>query len=97
MASGENSFKKGKEKTGGREKGVPNKKTELWESFSTYCINDGLEKFKTELNKLEGEKYVNAYISLLEFHKPKLARTQTELEIPDNTVKIIKTIINGRG
>lgn len=95
MPKGENSFQKGKEKTGGRTKGAGNKKTEQWEQFSEYCLNGGLERFKQELNTLDGEKYVNAFLSLLEYHKPKLARTQTELEIQDNTVKVIKTIING--
>lgn len=96
MPKGENSpFKKGHEKIGGRTKGTPNKKTEQWDMFASFCLEEGLEKFRKELSTLKGEKYVNAYISLLEFHKPKLARTQTEIELPDNTVKVVKTIING--
>ncbi|HET6224649.1 MAG TPA: hypothetical protein VFF27_00125 [Bacteroidia bacterium] len=67
-------FEKGHEKTGGKEKGSKNKKTELWEEFSSYCLEGGLEKFKVELGKLDKAAYVKAFLTLLEFHKPKLAR-----------------------
>lgn len=97
MPSGEKGFKKGHDKTGGREKGTKNKRTEQWEEFAEYCMTGGLEKFQEEMNKLKGEKFVHAFINIMEFHKPKLSRTQTEIEIPDNTVKVVKTIINGRG
>jgi hypothetical protein len=30
------------------------------------------------LNTLEGKDYVNSFLSLLEFHKPKLARTEVK-------------------
>lgn len=78
----------------GKPKGARNGKTEQWEKFSEYCLNGGLERFEQELNSLKGEKYVNAFVSLLEFHKPKLARTQTELEVANNTLEIVKTIVN---
>lgn len=78
MPRGENSFKKGKEKTGGRKEGSINKKTAQWEAFTEYCLNGGLEKFELELQLLKGEKFVNAFLALLEFHKPKLARTTLE-------------------
>jgi hypothetical protein len=70
-------FKKGdkKPKSAGRVKGTPNKRTEKWEDFVEYCLNGGLEKFQEELSKLEGEKYVNAFTNLIEYHKPKLARS----------------------
>lgn len=59
----------------GRIKGARHKKTEKWMDFVYYCMNGGLAKFQRELDKLEGKDYVNAFITLLEFHKPKLART----------------------
>ena len=67
---------KGSKKTGGRIKGVANKRTIQWETFAEYCMTGGLEKFRTELESLQGMAYVNAFITLLEFHKPKLARTE---------------------
>lgn len=73
-------FKKGhkKHENAGRKQGTPNKRTEQWEQFAEYCLNGGLDKFKTELTALKGEKYVNAFLTLLEYHKPKLARTTLE-------------------
>lgn len=93
MAKNGTSFKKGE---GGRSKGSRNTKTEQWEIFADYCLNGGLERFQQELNSLKGEKYVNAFIGLLEFHKPKLARTQTELEVSENTIEIVKTIVHAQ-
>ena len=67
-------FQKGN-KLAGRRENIPNKRTEQWEVFSQYCLNGGLERFEQELNTLEGKDFVNAFTLLLEFHKPKLART----------------------
>lgn len=67
-------------KFAGNRKGIPNKKTVQWEAFSEYCLNGGLKRFEQELNSLEGKDYVNAFTALLEFHKPKLARTETKHE-----------------
>jgi hypothetical protein len=69
-------FKKGHKKIGGKVKGTLNKKTTQWETFSEYLLNGGLIKFQTELDKLQGKDYTNTVISLLEYHKPKLARTE---------------------
>lgn len=68
--------RQGGDKTGGRTKGKRNKKTEQWEVFSSYCLKGGLKKFQTELNKLKGKDFVRAFTDLIEFHKPKLARTE---------------------
>lgn len=71
---------KGK-KTGGRKKGAPNTKTAQWETFSRYCLEGGLKKFRQELDKLEGKDYVHAFTDLLEFHKPKLARSDSSVDL----------------
>lgn len=65
----------------GRQKGAKNKKTLQWEAFSNYCLVGGLQKFEEELNKLEGKDFVNSFTALLEFHKPKLARTELMGEV----------------
>lgn len=67
-------FKKGHKKLGGKTKGTPNKRTQQWGLFSEYCLNSGLKKFEEEMNKLKGKDFIYAFINLLEFHKPKLAR-----------------------
>ena len=80
---------------GGRPKGVKNKRTEQWETFADYCLNGGLERFERELNTLEGKDYVNSFLSLLEFHKPKLARTETKHEVADETIKQLVFVARG--
>ena len=59
---------------GGRPKGSKDKRTVQWQTFSEYCLNGGLERFEQELNSLEGKQFVDAFLNLLEYHKPKLAR-----------------------
>lgn len=81
---------KGK-KTGGRTKDTPNKRTVQWEAFSEYCLNGGLQRFEQELNALEGKDFVNAFTTLLEFHKPKLARTELKGDLDvETTIRIIR-------
>lgn len=67
-------------KFAGSRKGIPNKKTEQWEKFSQYMLETGLEKFEQELDKLKGKDYIIAMTNLMEFFKPKLARTEMKHE-----------------
>ena len=81
----------------GKPKGAISKKTKQWEVFSAYCLEGGLQKFQEELNKLSGKAYVDSFTALLEFHKPKLGRTEhagsLELkhDISDTTKFVLKT------
>ncbi len=87
-------FEKGKEKTGGRNQGVVNKKTEQWDIFATWCLEGGLEKFQEEMDKLSGKDFIKAYTDLLEYHKPKQARIEHTGEDGGNIqIEITKTII----
>lgn len=86
-------FKKGKSKTGGRNKGIVNKKTLILDSFAEDIATGGMEKFKKELSKLSGASYVKAYMVLFEFVKPKLARSDVDLSsggqpIKQNVIKL---------
>lgn len=86
-------FKKGKPKTGGRDKGKVNKKTLILDSFAEVIATGGMEKFKKELNKLSGAAYVKAYMVLFEFVKPKLARSEVDMSsggqpIKQNVIKL---------
>ena len=75
-------FTKGKPKTGGKKKGTPNKKTMLLDTFCQDIIEGGIERFNDSMNKLAEKNpkmYVDAYLSLLEYVKPKLARHDTSV------------------
>ena len=65
----------------GRPIGAKSVKTMQWEQFAEYCMQDGLEKFSIELNKLEKKEYVNAFLSLLDYFKPKLSRTDQQFNL----------------
>lgn len=69
-------YKPGHKKMGGRQLGTPNKKTEQWELFTRYLLEGGLQKLEQELMALSGKDYVNAMVNLLEYHKPKLNRSE---------------------
>lgn len=58
----------------GRPKGAKSKKTKQWEYFAEYCVEEGCERFSQELNSLKGKEYVQAFLNLMEFFKPKLSR-----------------------
>ena len=77
-------FKKGNKKIGGRKKGEANKKTLILDSFAKSVIDGGMEKFNEELNKLTGATYVNAFMSLFEYVKPKLSRMEATVENKNN-------------
>jgi hypothetical protein len=63
----------------GRPVGAKSKKTLQWEQFAEYCMTEGLEKFSTELNRLEKKEYVTAFLNLLDYFKPKLSRHDQKL------------------
>lgn len=78
-------------KTGGRQKGSVNKKTQLLEGFAVSVTAGGMDKFLRELKKLEGKQYVDSYLSVYEYVRPKLART--ELTGKDGGLLDIKQVI----
>ena len=81
----------------GRKVGSVNKKTIQWKTFSEYCMNGGLDRFKRELDKLRGEQYVRHFLNLMEFHQPKLTRT-THVDNDGNALPIVQFMmpVNGR-
>jgi hypothetical protein len=81
------SFKPGERPTG-RAKGTRNKTTILkesiglasWEQLEGYLNTEGVSKLIQALECLEGLQYIKAYVSLMEYFKPKLSRHGQSLE-----------------
>jgi len=76
-------FKKGHKKTGGRKEGSTNKKTAIWNEIGEWFASDGIETYKANLMELMESndpdlklKAMDKFNALIEFFKPKLARTE---------------------
>ena len=71
-------FQKGKEKTGGRKKGTPNKTTSSIRNRIQKLVDSEYEAVLSDLKELSPKDRVNAFISMLEFVLPKLNRSEIE-------------------
>lgn len=54
-------------------------KTRQWEDIGTYLTIHGSERFLAEIDQLKGKEYVAAFKDILEYFKPKLARTESDI------------------
>lgn len=77
-------FEKGKEKTGGRQKGTPNKATGIKAKIDAF-LSEQHDKFLQEMQLLSGKDYVNAYLKMLDYSIPKLTRSATSVNFNDLT------------
>jgi hypothetical protein len=67
---------KNHQKWGGRQKGVSNKDTTTIRKFLAHVTDNNRERFEQELSLLGGKDYVTAFLQLLEYSTPKLARVE---------------------
>lgn len=85
MPKSSTTFKKGRNKTGGRKTGVVNKDKKQLREFLLTLAEEGEAKLKKELMKLSGKPFVDAYLNLLEYCTPKLARIEADINHAINT------------
>lgn len=71
-------FKKGHK--GYKPKGAISHKSKAWEQLGDFITEAGAERVKTILASCEAEDFVKYYTLLLEYFKPKLARTENKNE-----------------
>jgi len=77
-------------KTGGRQKGTPNKDNEL-KKFLIDLVNNGQQKLIDELETLNSKDYVDAVFKLMEYVQPKLSRAEVKTEIKiDESIDLSK-------
>lgn len=90
-------FEKGRKKTGGKKLGSVSEKTRHWNELKDFVTEKGAEKYKQEIMSLEGKDFIIAYNNILEYFKPKLARTEIKHEGEINqTIGVEIEIIEGK-
>lgn len=73
-------FQKGKKKTGGRKKNVPNKVTVDLRELITGLLTDQFNQVTEDLRELNPKDRVAAWIKLLEYSLPKLQRNDEVID-----------------
>ena len=63
----------------GRKPGSLNQRTETWKDFRDFCLVAGLTRFTEAMNRLDDNTYTDRFLKLLEFHKPKLQRSEVSV------------------
>ncbi len=64
----------------GKPKGTLSKKTLEWEEFGKQLLENGLPRAIEILQTCDDEKFIAQFTNLLEYFKPKLARSEVNLE-----------------
>lgn len=77
---------KGK-KTGGKVIGSKNEKTRQWEALGETIVTTHAERFNELLSRADNELFAKYYMQILEYFKPKQARTEISGQL-DTTVSI---------
>lgn len=57
-----------------KQKGAVSQKTLLWEALGAYVVNEGAERAMEVLATLDDETFLEQYMKMLEYFKPKQAR-----------------------
>ena len=70
-------FKKGVSgNPAGKPKGSIDTKTRGWELLKETITTGLTDKFMAEMDKLDGIQYINAFLTTMEYFKPKLSRSE---------------------
>lgn len=72
---------KGTSKTGGRQKGTPNKLTAPTKEWIGSLLEDKRETFEKYLDDLEPSEFIKTYSSLLNYHLPKMSSVSVDAQI----------------
>jgi hypothetical protein len=74
-------FKKGQSgNPSGKPKGAVSLKTQGWQLLAETITTTLTDKFMEEMDKLEGTAYINAYLNMMEYFKPRLSRVESKVE-----------------
>ena len=87
-------FQKGKEKTGGRQKGTPNKKNEQLRTLIGNFLQENFEEVQKEFATLSNKDKVKAYTELLPYALPKMQSVETTINYDDMSDEQITDLLN---
>jgi|TARA_R100001530_G_scaffold10633_1_gene10461 hypothetical protein len=76
----------------GRPKGKKNKKTEQWDAIGDFLTQEGSERMLKYLSTTDPDKYADTYLKILEYFKPKLARTESKVSGVVNVIPILNAL-----
>lgn len=93
VAKGTNKFKAGNP---GKPKGAVSEKTKAWEELGDFICHAGAERYMNALVALEDDKFLEKYAYILEFFKPKLARSEVKTGLDEDTLKALQTYVPRR-
>lgn len=84
-------FEEGREKTGGRTKGVENKVTSKVRESFTNLLEDNLDQLRKDFKELEPKDRIKLFLDLSQYVLPKLKQTELkgklEAEIDNFNIK----------
>lgn len=79
-------------KTGGRQKGTPNRLTTDLKSRIAEVVENGFEAIESDLEALEAKDRINAYLKLLEYVMPK--QRETKIDISNLSDEEVEELLN---
>ena len=68
-------------------------KNEMWRKLGGTITGIHAHRFNRELTELNGKDFVDAYIRVLEFFAPKLARKEIRVQPTDDEMYITVTVV----
>jgi hypothetical protein len=66
---------------GKKNEGVKKQKTHEWNLLGTYITREGADRYMNALRTLEDKDYIERFEKILEYFKPKLARSEGDLKV----------------
>ncbi len=85
---------KGTKKTGGRQKGTPNKVTKDLRGWVSDLIDSNREQIEKDLQELEPKERIQVFEKFLQYTLPKKQSVKTEIDFNTMTDEQLNDIIN---
>jgi len=74
----------------GRPKGTLNERSKQWEELGKALLERHSERANQVLDNLDDDKFIDQFAKLLEYFKPKLARSEVKQENAPSVIRIVR-------